>query len=74
MLAGLGDPVEAARRAWFVGDAVADLEAAEDHGVAFVYMRRYSNVKDLFDADLRPHCSLVAETPAELAARLSSFA
>jgi phosphoglycolate phosphatase-like HAD superfamily hydrolase len=61
---------EAAASAWFVGDAVADLKAAEDHGVAFVYVRHYSNVKDLFDGDLASRCACIVETPAELADRL----
>lgn len=61
---------DAAASAWFVGDAVADLQAAEDHGVAFVYVRRYSNVKDLFDGELAARCACIVETPGDLADRL----
>ncbi len=74
ILAGLGEPTREARRAWFVGDAVADLQAAEDHGVPFVYVRRYSNVQDLFDGELAARCACVVETPGALAARLASLA
>ena len=70
ILQSLGEPQRAARGAWFVGDAVADLQAAEDHGVPFVYMRRYSTVQDLFDGELAPRCACVVETPGELARRL----
>lgn len=63
---------EAAASAWFVGDAVADLQAAEDHGVAFIYVRRYSNVKDLFDGELASRCACIVETPADLADRLAA--
>ncbi len=69
ILGALGG-ADAAASAWFVGDAVADLQAAEAHGVAFVYVRRYSNVKDLFDGDLASRCACIVETPAELADRL----
>lgn len=71
ILQRVGDPVLVARNAWFVGDAVADLQAAEDHGVAFVYVRRYSNVQDLFDGELAARCACVVETPRALAARLA---
>lgn len=71
ILLGLGEPETAARAAWFVGDAVVDLQAAEDHGVAFVYVRRYSNVQDLFDGELAPRCACVVDTPRALAERLA---
>jgi phosphoglycolate phosphatase-like HAD superfamily hydrolase len=70
ILQGLGDPERVAGGAWFVGDAVADLQAAEDHSVPFVYLRRYSNVQDLFDGELAPRCACVVETPGDLARRL----
>ena len=71
ILQGLGEQETVARAAWFVGDAVADLQAAEDHGVAFVYVRRYSNVQDLFDGELAPRCACVVDTPRALAERLA---
>ncbi len=73
ILHALGEPAQAARAAWFVGDAVADLQAAEDHGVPFVYVRRYSNVQDLFDGELSARCACLVETPRELAVRLAGL-